>query len=161
MRQHNELSMLRSRLSDDLKAAMKNKDERRVSTLRLILAALKDRDIAARSDGGKDSAVGEDDILHMLQTMVRQRRESIELYEKGNRPELAQKEREEIDVIKNFLPQQLSDDEVADASRRVIDECGATGLKDMGRIMATLRQRYPGQMDFAKCSKIVKALLQA
>tara|TARA_B100000686_G_scaffold306844_1_gene346568 strand:+ start:70 stop:555 length:486 start_codon:yes stop_codon:yes gene_type:complete len=160
MRQHDELSMLRSRLSDALKAAMKNKDERRVSTLRLILAALKDRDIAARSDAGKDGAVGEDDILHMLQTMVRQRRESIDLYEKGNRPELAQKEREEIEVIENFLPQQLSDEEVANASRSAIEECAATGLKDMGRIMATLRQRYPGQMDFAKCSKIVKEMLQ-
>lgn len=160
MRQHDELSMLRSRLSDALKAAMKNKDERRVSTLRLILAALKDRDIAARSDADKDGVVGEDDILHMLQTMVRQRRESIDLYEKGNRPELAQKEHEEIEVIENFLPQQLSDEEVANASRRAIEECAATGLKDMGRIMATLRQRYPGQMDFAKCSKIVKELLQ-
>lgn len=152
--------MLRTRLSDALKAAMKNKDERRVSTLRLILAALKDRDIAARSNGN-ENPIAEDDILHMLQTMVRQRRESIELYEKGNRPELAQKEREEIDVIEDYLPQQLSDDEVNDASRQVIEECAATGLKDMGRIMATLRQRYPGQMDFAKCSKIVKELLQA
>lgn len=152
--------MLRSRLSDALKTAMKEKDERRVSTLRLILAALKDRDIAARS-GGKDDAPGEDDILHMLQTMVRQRRDSIVLYEKGRRPELAQKEREEIEVIEDFLPHQLSDEEVADASRRAIEECAATGLKDMGRIMATLRRRYPGQMDFAKCSKIVKEMLQA
>ena len=153
--------MLRSRLSDALKTAMKEKDERRVSTLRLILAALKDRDIAARSGGGKDDALGEDDILHMLQTMVRQRRDSIVLYEKGRRPELAQKEREEIDVIEDFLPHQLSEEEVEDASRRAIEECAATGLKDMGRIMATLRRRYPGQMDFAKCSKIVKEMLQA
>ena len=152
--------MLRTRLSDALKSAMKAKDRRRVSTLRLILAALKDRDIAARSDG-KERPLADDDILLMLQTMVRQRRESIELYEKGNRPELAQKEREEIGVIEDYLPQQLSDDEVTDASRRVIAECAATGLKDMGRIMASLRQRYPGQMDFAKCSKIVKELLQA
>ena len=153
--------MLRSRLSDALKTAMKEKDERRVSTLRLILAALKDRDIAARSGGGKDDALGEDDILHMLQTMVRQRRDSIVLYEKGRRPELAQKEREEIDVIEDFLPHQLREEEVEDASRRAIEECAATGLKDMGRIMATLRRRYPGQMDFAKCSKIVKEMLQA
>ncbi len=153
--------MLRSRLSDALKTAMKDKEGRRVSTLRLILAALKDRDIAARSGGGKDEAIGDDDILHMLQTMVRQRRESIDLYERGNRPELAQKEREEIEVIEDFLPRQLSEEEVADASRRAIEECAATGLKDMGRIMATLRQRYPGQMDFAKCSKIVKEMLQA
>ena len=152
--------MLRTRLSDALKAAMKNKDVRRVSTLRLILAALKDRDIAARTDG-KDKPLAEDDILLMLQTMVRQRRESIDLYEKGNRPELAQKERDEITVIEDYLPQQLSDDEMSDATPRVIDECAETGLKDMGRIMATLRQRYPGQMDFAKCSKIVKDLLQA
>ncbi len=153
--------MLRSRLSDALKTAMKDKEGRRVSTLRLILAALKDRDIAARSGGGKDESIGDDDILHMLQTMVRQRRESIDLYERGNRPELAQKEREEIEVIEDFLPRQLSEEEVADASRRAIEECAATGLKDMGRIMATLRQRYPGQMDFAKCSKIVKEMLQA
>ena len=152
--------MLRTRLSDALKSAMKTKDQRRVSTLRLILAALKDRDIAARSDG-KDQPLADDDILLMLQTMVRQRRESIDLYEKGNRPELAQKEREEIVVIEDYLPQQLSEDEVTDASRKVIAECAATGLKDMGRIMTTLRQRYPGQMDFAKCSKIVKELLQA
>ena len=153
--------MLRSRLSDALKTAMKEKDERRVSTLRLILAALKDRDIAARSGDGKDDALGEDDILHMLQTMVRQRRDSIVLYEEGRRPELAQKEREEIAVIEDLLPHQLSDEEVTDASRRAIEECAATGLKDMGRIMATLRRRYPGQMDFAKCSKIVKEMLQA
>ena len=153
--------MLRSRLSGALKTAMKEKDERRVSTLRLILAALKDRDIAARSGGGKDDALGEDDILHMLQTMVRQRRDSIVLYEKGRRPELAQKEREEIGVIEDFLPHQLSDEEVAEASRRAIEECAATGLKDMGRTMAALRRRYPGQMDFAKCSRIVKEMLQA
>jgi uncharacterized protein YqeY len=149
---------LRTRLNDALKSAMKAKDQRAVSTVRLILAALKDRDIAARSKG-KSEGIDESEILQMLQTMVKQREESIALYEQGGRLELAQQEQEEIDIIRSFLPKQLSDAEIAEAVNQVVDELGATSLKDMGRTMAVLRERYAGQMDFAKASSVVKSRL--
>ncbi|HEX7008257.1 MAG TPA: GatB/YqeY domain-containing protein [Alphaproteobacteria bacterium] len=149
---------LRTRLNDALKSAMKAKDQRAVSTVRLILAALKDRDIAARSKG-KSEGIDESEILQMLQTMVKQREESIALYEQGGRLELAQQEQEEIDIIRSFLPKQLSDAEIAEAVSQVVDELGATSLKDMGRTMAVLRERYAGQMDFAKASSVVKSRL--
>lgn len=152
--------MLRQDLPQALKTALKEKDERAVSTLRLILAALKDRDIAARGKG-EDGGIGDDEILQMLQTMVKQRRESIELYEKGGRLELADQEREEIGIIERFLPAQLGDDEIARAVDDTIADVGATGLKDMGAVMGALRERYPGQMDFGKASKAVKAKLGA
>jgi hypothetical protein len=150
--------MLRDRLTDALKEAMRAKDARRVSTLRLILAALKDRDIAARGrgDGGP---IGDDEILQMLQTMVRQRRESIALYQQGGRMDLADQEQQEIAIIEGFMPRQLGDDEIRAAGRAVIDELGAKGLKDMGRVMAALKERHAGQMDFAKAAGIVKSLL--
>jgi len=150
--------MLRTRLSETLKAAMKAREARRVSTLRLILAALKDRDIAARTEG-KAEGLSDDDIFHMLVTMVRQRRDAITLYEKGGRQELAQQEREEIAVIDEFLPKQLDEAEAAEASKQMVAELGATGLKDMGRTMAALKARYAGRMDFARTSDIVKQLL--
>ena len=149
---------LRTRLNDALKSAMKAKDQRAVSTVRLILAALKDRDIAARSKG-KSEGIDDTEILQMLQTMVKQREDSIALYEKGGRLELAQQEQEEIDIIRSYLPKQLSDAEIADAINQVVDELGATSLKDMGRTMAVLRERYAGQMDFAKASSVVKSRL--
>lgn len=152
--------MLRQDLPQALKTALKEKDERAVSTLRLILAALKDRDIAARGKG-EDGGIGDDEILQMLQTMVKQRRDSIELYEKGGRLELADQEREEIEIIERFLPAQLGDDEIARAVDDTISDVGATGLKDMGAVMGALRERYPGQMDFGKASKAVKARLGA
>ena len=149
---------MRERLSEELKSAMKAKDTRVTATVRLIIAALKDRDIAAR---GKDNAEGisETEILQMLQTMVKQRRESIELYENGGRLDLAQQEQEEIEIIQRFMPTQLSEEEVARAVTEIVSETGAESLKDMGRTMGALRERYAGQMDFAKASAMVKAQL--
>ncbi len=150
--------MLRSELSDALKIGMKAKEVRTVATVRLILAALKDRDIAARGKGNLDG-IGEDEIRLMLQSMIKQRRESIALYEKGGRLELAGEEAEEIQIIQRFLPAPLGDDEMAAAISGVIAEAEAKSLKDMGRVMATLKERYAGRMDFAKASATVKEQL--
>lgn len=152
--------MLRSRLQEALKEAMRAKDERAVATVRLIMAALKDRDIAARTKGQMDG-VGEDEILSMLQSMIKQRRESIQLYEQGGRLELAERERQEIEVIERFLPRQMSDAEAAGAVDQAIADLEAAGLKDMGRVMSALRERHAGQMDFGKASGLVKQKLQA
>ncbi len=150
--------MLRTRLNDALKAAMKAKEVRTMATVRLILAALKDRDIAARGKGNLDG-IDDDGILAMLQSMIKQRGESIALYEKGGRLELARQETDEIAVIEQFLPRQLGEDEVAEAIQAVIEEVEAKSLKDMGRTMAALKERYAGRMDFAKASAQVKAQL--
>ena len=150
--------MLRVRLSEALKTAMKAHDARAVSTLRMVLATLKDRDIAARGKGNPDG-IGEPEIQQMLQGMVKQRRESIALYRQGNRPELAQQEEEEIAIIESFLPRQMNDDEIAGAAKAAIAETGAAGPKDMGRVMAALRERHAGVMDMAKASAAVKQLL--
>jgi len=150
--------MLRTRLSDALKAAMKEKDGRSVSTLRLILAALKDRDIAARSKGNQEG-VSDDEVLGLLQSMIKQRHESIDLYEKGGRMELAQGEAEEISVIEGFLPEQMSEEEIATVITGVVDEVGAESLKDMGKVMTALKEQFAGQMDFGKASAIVKERL--
>lgn len=150
--------MLRSRLNDALKDAMKAKDSLAVSTLRLILAALKDRDIAGRAKGNSDG-ISEDEILEMLQKMVRQRRDSIDMYSKGGREELAEREASEIAVIERFLPQALGEDEMRAAIDTVVAELDASSIKDMGRVMAELKQRFAGQMDFGKASAIVKELL--
>lgn len=147
--------MLRERLNDELKAAMKAKEQHRVSTLRLILAAIKDRDVAARGEGHPEG-ISDDEILQLLAKMIRQRRESIKLYEEGGRVDLAEREAAEIVVIEGFLPRQLDDAEVEKAVREAIGEVGATGLKDMGRTMAVLKERYAGQMDFGKASALVK-----
>ncbi|WP_353857590.1 GatB/YqeY domain-containing protein [Azospirillum formosense] len=152
--------MLRTRLNEALKQAMLAKNQRAVSTVRLILAALKDRDIAARTRGVTDG-IDEAEILSMLQTMIKQRGESIKLYEQGGRLELAEQEREEITVIEGFLPKQMSEEEVAAAVRTVVEEIGATCIKDMGKVMAELKTRYAGQMDFAKVSGTVKQQLSA
>ncbi|HEX6980303.1 MAG TPA: GatB/YqeY domain-containing protein [Alphaproteobacteria bacterium] len=150
--------MLRNQLTDALKDAMRSKNERAISTLRLILAALKDRDIAARAKGNYDG-ISDEEIRSMLQSMIKQRRESIAMYEQGGRCELAQQEAEEIAIIEGFLPRQLSDAEIERVARDLIAEIGAQGIKDMGRTMATMKQRYAGQMDFAKASGVVKQLL--
>ncbi|MBC7953584.1 MAG: GatB/YqeY domain-containing protein [Rhodospirillaceae bacterium] len=147
--------MLRQQLSDQLKTAMLAKNARVVSTVRLILAALKDRDIAARSRNVMDG-IGEDEILQMLQSMIKQRRESISLYEQGGRLELAQQEQEEIAIIETFLPKQMTEAETLDAVKIVIAEVGATGIKDMGRVMAALKERFAGCMDFTKASAATK-----
>ncbi|MFL7899683.1 GatB/YqeY domain-containing protein [Azospirillum argentinense] len=152
--------MLRTRLNEALKQAMLAKNQRAVSTVRLILAALKDRDIAARSRGVTDG-IDEAEILSMLQTMIKQRGESIKLYEQGGRLELAEQEREEITIIEGFLPKQMSEEEVVAAVKTVVDEIGATCIKDMGKVMAELKTRYAGQMDFAKVSGTVKQQLSA
>ena len=150
--------MLRTRLSDTLKSSMKEKNERSVSTLRLILAALKDQDIAARGKGNKEG-LSDDQIISLLQSMIKQRRESIKLYEQGVRMELAQREAEEIGVIEEFLPEQMSHDEMAIVITRIIGEVEAESLKDMGKAMGALKEQYAGQMDFAKASAMVKERL--
>ncbi len=137
---------------------MKAKDSRRASALRLIMATLKDRDIAARGKGQREG-IADDDILGMLQTMIRQRRESIAAYEQGGRLDLAQQEREEITIIEEFMPAQLDAEEMRRAIEEEIAEIGATGLKDMGPTMAALKAKYAGRMDFAKASGVVKELL--
>ena len=148
--------MLRTRLSDTLKDSLRNKQERVTHTVRLILAALKDRDIAARPSGNA-TGISDADILTMMNGMIKQRRESIEMFEKGGRPELAKQEQEEIDIILSFMPKQMSDDEVAAAAKDAIAQTGAASVKDMGKVMAVLKEKYAGQMDFAKASGIVKA----
>lgn len=149
---------MRERIKDALQQALKMQDQRRISTLRLILAAIKDRDIAARGVPG-GHALSDADILDILQKMVRQREEAARLYDQGGRPELAAKEREEIAIIRDFLPPQMSDADIENVCRHLIDESGATGLKDMGRTMALLRQRYSGRMDFGKAGGMVRSLL--
>lgn len=150
--------MLRDRLNDALKEALKSQDKRGVSTIRLILAALKDRDIAARGRGDGEG-VSDESILEMLQKMVKQRRESIAAYEKGQRADLAQQEQEEIDVISRFLPQMMDEKETQEAVESAMQELRADSIKDMGRVMATLKERFPGKMDFAKASGMVKRRL--
>ncbi|MCP5368359.1 MAG: GatB/YqeY domain-containing protein [Hyphomicrobiales bacterium] len=150
--------MLRNKLKEALKESMKTKDERSVSTVRLILAALKDRDITARGKGNVEG-IPDDEILGLLQSMIKQRRESIALYEKGGRPELARQEAEEITVIERFLPAQMGEAEMTDAITTLIVELEAKNLKDMGRTMAALKERYAGKMDFAKASAMVKSHL--
>jgi len=150
--------MLRKRITESLKEAMKAKDEVAVSAMRLMQAALKDRDIAARSKGNMDG-ISDDEILSMLQSMIKQRRDSIELYEKGGRPELAAREAKEIDIIEGFLPEQMDDDAVDAAIKAVMFELEAASMKDMGRVMGALKERHAGSMDFAKASGLVKAKL--
>jgi len=147
--------MFRTELSDALKEAMRAKETLAVSTLRLILAALKDRDIAARGKGNTDG-IGDADILDLLQKMVRQRRDSIELFEKGERQDLADREAAEIVVIQRFLPKQMDEAEIGAAVQAVIEELAAATIKDMGRVMAALKERHAGGMDFGKASVLVK-----
>lgn len=149
---------MREILAAQLKDAMKGGDKRRISTIRLIQAAIKDRDIAARTAG--KGAVNDEEIMQILAKMVKQRDESARIYEEANRLELAQQEREEIEVIKSFLPKQLGEEEVRQLCAKVVADVGADGLRDMGKCMAALKERYPGQMDFGKASGVVKTLLQ-
>ena len=151
--------MLREAFSERLKQAMRAKDTRTLSAVRLILAAVKDRDVAARGSGSNQEGIADPEILRVLQGMIKQRRESIALYQQGNRPELAQREEDEIAVIESFLPQQMSDDEIAAAAKAAIAETGAAGVKDMGRVMGVLRERHAGVIDLARAGAIVKQLL--
>jgi len=148
---------MRERINAALKQAMFDQDKRRISTLRLINAAIKDRDIAARS-AGRDP-VGEEEFLEILTKMIKQRLESARLYEEGHRLDLAEQEREEIAIIKSFLPRQLEDDEMRSVCAEAIKSTGAHGLRDMGRCMQALKERYAGRMDFGKASQIVKQQL--
>ena len=150
--------MLRQRLNDALKEAMKAKDAPRTSTLRLILAAIKDRDIANRTADARDG-INDDDILKLLQSMIKQRRDSIEAYTKGNRPELAQLEQGEIGIIESYLPAQMSAAEIDAAVDAAIAETKAESLKQMGQVMAVLRERFAGSLDMGKAGARVKARL--
>ncbi|ASY57317.1 GatB/YqeY domain-containing protein [Sinorhizobium sp. CCBAU 05631] len=149
---------MREQFANALKEALKAKDTRRTSTVRLIQAAIKDRDIANRGQG-KDRA-GDDEIMQILAKMIKQREESARIYDEGGRPELAEQERQEITIINGFLPEQFSEEKVNELCAAVIAELGAQGLRDMGKVMNALKERYPGQMDFAKASSIVKELLK-
>ena len=149
---------MREQINEALKAAVKQQDKRRMSTLRLINAAIKDRDIAARSSD--KSSVSDAEVMEILGKMVKQRHESIKTYTEGGRPELAQQEQEEIDIIQSFLPKQLSEDETRAAVSDLMDEIGCEGLRDMGKTMGALKQRYTGQMDFSLASRIVKEQIQ-
>ena len=146
---------MRTRVSSSLKDAMRAKDADRLSTLRLINAAIKDRDIALRGDGD-DSGVTDGEVLKILGKMVKQRQESARAYEEGGRLELAEKERGEILVIEEFLPRQLSDEEVSGAVEAAIRDSGAETIRDMGKVMGILKSKYTGQMDFATVGPMVK-----
>lgn len=149
---------MRERLAQALKDAQKAQDKRRTSTLRLINAAIQDRDIANR--GASKDPVSDEEILQILTKMVKQREESAKAFEEGSRLELAAQEREEIAIIRQFLPQQLGEDDIRKLVAQTIGEVGAESLRDMGRCMAVLKEKYPGRMDFSKASGIVKELLQ-
>ena len=149
---------MREIFANALKEALKAKDACRVSTLRLIQATLKDRDIANRGVG--KGPVEADEVLQILAKMIKQREESAKIFADNGRPELAAQEQQEIVVIKGFLPEQLSDEKVRELISGIIAEIGAQGLRDMGKVMAVLKERYPGQMDFAKASGVVKDLLK-
>jgi uncharacterized protein YqeY len=149
--------MLRDDINTALKDALKAGDARRVSTLRLVNAALKNADIEARGQG--KGPLGEDEMLALLQKMIKQRQESVELYDKGARPELAQQERDEIAIIAGYLPKQMSEDEVKAAIAAAIADTGAAGMKDMGKVIAALKGKFAGKMDFAKASGLVKGML--
>ena len=149
---------LRDRFSVSLKEAMKAKDATRLMTLRLINAAIKDRDIDARSEG-TDAGVSDDDLLAILSKMVKQRQESARAYEEGGRLELAEKERAEIVIVEEFLPRQLSEQEVEKAIAEAITASGANSIRDMGKVMGVLKSKYTGQLDFGKVGGMVKAQL--
>ncbi|WP_407518971.1 GatB/YqeY domain-containing protein [Methylobacterium oryzisoli] len=149
--------MLRERLTAEMKEAMKAGDKAKLATVRLIQAALKDRDIEARGLGKEPLA--EDDILGLLQKMIKQRNESAAVYEQGGRPELAASERAEVAIIETFLPRQMDEAETRAAIQAAIAETGAAGPKDMGKVIGALKGQYAGRMDFAKASGLVKGML--
>ena len=151
------IAVLRDEINAALKDAMKAKNERTVSTLRMVNSTLKNADIEARGNG--KPALGDEETVGVLQKMVKQRHESVELYEKGGRPELAAAERGEIAIIQAYLPRQMSDDEVTAAVNAAIAETGAAGMKDMGKVIGALKAKHAGKMDFAKVSGVVKGKL--
>ena len=147
---------MRERVNAALKDAMRSKEADRLSTLRLINAAIKDKDIAARGSGDDDDGVSNDDILAIMGRMVKQRQESARAYEEGGRLELAEKELAEIKIIEEFLPKQLSEDEAAKAVDAAIAEVGAESIRDMGKVMGVLKGKFTGRMDFGKAGPMVK-----
>jgi uncharacterized protein len=149
--------VIRDDINNALKEAMKARDERRVSTLRLVNSTLKNADIDARGQGKEP--LGDDGVLGVLQKMIKQRNESADLYDKGGRAELAQQEREEIAIISAYLPKQMSEDEVRAAIAAAVKDTGAAGVKDMGKVIGALKGKYAGKMDFAKASALVKTAL--
>ncbi len=150
---------LRATINDALKNAMKAGDKRRVSTLRLINAAIKDKDILSRTQGHDSALTPDAGLIDLFAKMVKQRQESAAMFEQGGRPELAEAEVEEIAIIQGYMPKQLSDDDAKAAVAAVIKSVGAAGIKDMGKVMAALKANYAGQMDMAKAGGMVKALL--
>lgn len=149
--------MLREDLQNSLKEAMKNKDMKTVNAVRLIIAGQKEKDVEARGKGLEKAS--DTDLLSMMQTMIKQRNESIKIYNEGNRPDLAEKEQVEIDVISRFLPKQLTAEEIDKAIKEAIAETNATGIRDMGKVMGVLKAKYAGQMDFGTASAAIKKFL--
>lgn len=149
--------MLREDLQNSLKEAMKNKDMNTVNAVRLIIAGQKEKDVEARGKGLEKAS--DTDLLSMMQTMIKQRNESIKIYNEGNRPDLAEKEQAEIDVINRFLPKQLTAEEIDKAIKEAIAETNATGIRDMGKVMGALKAKYAGQMDFGTASATIKKFL--
>ena len=149
---------MRDRINSAMKQAMRDKEVLRLSTLRLVMAAIKDRDIAARVDG-VDNSVSDDEILAILGKMIKQRKDSATAYSNAGRTELAAQELSEIEIITGFLPKQLNDDEIEDVVKKVINDSGASGIRDMGKVMGLLKKNYTGQMDFGKAGGLVKSLL--
>ncbi|WP_416407219.1 GatB/YqeY domain-containing protein [Agrobacterium rosae] len=150
--------MIRDTFADALKDAMKAREPRRLSTIRLVQAAIKDRDIANRGIGKEP--VSDEEILQILAKMIKQREESAGIYDKAGRAELAEHEREEIVIIKSFMPEEIPEEKVRSILEGVITETEASGLRDMGKVMAVLKERYPGQIDFGKASGMIKELLK-
>ena len=149
---------MRDRINSAMKQAMRDKEVLRLSTLRLVMAAIKDRDIAARVDG-VDNSVSDDEILAILGKMIKQRKDSAAAYGNAGRTELAAQELSEIEIITGFLPKQLNDDEIEDVVKKLINDSGASGIRDMGKVMGLLKKSYTGQMDFGKAGGLVKSLL--
>ncbi len=149
---------LREQINDSVKEAMKAKDARRLGTLRLVNAAIKDRDIAARTADSRD-LLSDDDLLGLLAKMIKQREDSVAAFDAGGRPEMAQNERDEIAIIREFMPRQMSPEDAKAAIAALIAETGASSIKDMGKVMNALKERYAGQMDFGKASGAVKDAL--
>ena len=150
--------MLRDEIKLKLNECLKNKDKKSVSTLRLVLAAVKDRDIAARSNGN-NSGISDDEVKLLLQTMIKQRKESADIYEKAGRLELLESEKKEIDIISCFLPKQMSNIEISEAVEKIIKETNASSIKDMGNLMNLLKNEYAGRCDFSQVAKIVREKL--
>jgi uncharacterized protein len=150
---------IRDQLTADMKDAMKSGDKRKLATVRLMMAAIKDKDINARTEGHDSDKLPDSALLELFAKMVKQRQDSIAAYEQGARPELAQQEREEMEIIQTYMPKQLSDDETKAAIQGIITALGATSVKDMGKVMAELKTKFSGQIDMGKAGGVVKSLL--